>query len=74
MQDGAPHTFEIIETYLHKNVYLSDIMGDEGKKANFLKGCKPFPMLHGELMHNNTRLVISSTERQHTIISDNHKD
>ena len=49
-------------------------MGDEGKKANFLKGCKPFPMLHGELMHNNTRLVISSTERQHTIISDNHKD
>ena len=30
-------------------------------------------MLHGQLMYNNTRLVISSTERQHTIISDVHK-
>ena len=67
-------SFEAIEAYLHKNVYPSDVMGDKGKKANFSKGCKPFSMLHGELMHNNTRLVISSTERQHTIIGDIHKD
>ena len=39
--------FAAIETYLHKNVYPSDIIGDEGKKANFSKGPKPFSMLHG---------------------------
>ena len=30
-------------------------------------------MLYGHLMYINTRLVISSTERQHAIISDIHK-
>ena len=30
-------------------------------------------MLHEQLMCNNTRLVVSSTEWQHTIISDVHK-
>ena len=29
-------------------------------------------MLHGKLMYNNRRLVISSTKRQRTIISDVH--
>ena len=66
--------FAAIETYLHKNVYPSDIIGDEGKKANFSKGPKPFSMLHGELLYNNTRLVISSAERQHIIISDIYND
>ena len=59
-------SFEAVETYLHKNVYPSGIMVDKCKKANFSKGCKPFFMLHGKLMHNNTKLVISFTERQHT--------
>ena len=63
-------SFEAIETYLHKNIYPSSIMRDKGKKANFPKACKPFSMLHGQLTYNNTRLVISSTERQHTIITD----
>ena len=53
--------------------YRSDIMGDKGEKANFRKACKPFSILHGQLMYQNTRLVISFTERQHTIISDVHK-
>ena len=48
-------------------------MRDTGKKTNFLKSCKPYPMLYGQLMHNNARLVISSMERLHTIISDIHK-
>ena len=48
-------------------------MGHKGKKANFRKACKPFSMLHGQLMYNNTRLVISSTEGQHTVIIDAHK-
>ena len=43
-------------------------MGDKGKKASFRKACKPFSMLHGQLIYNNTRLVISSSKRQHTII------
>ena len=30
-------------------------------------------MLHGQLIYNNTRLVISSTKQQHTIISDVYK-
>ena len=30
-------------------------------------------MLYVQLMYNNTRLAISSTEQQHTIISDVHK-
>ena len=55
-------SFEATETYLHKNVYPSDIMGDKCKKGNFSKDCKPFSILHGELMHNNTRLAISSTD------------
>ena len=59
-------SFDGIETYLHRN------MGDKGKKANFRKACQPFLMLQGQLMCNNTRLVIFSTERQHTIISDVH--
>ena len=66
-------SFEAIETYLHKNIYPYYIMGDKGKKANFQKTCKPFFMLHGQLMFNNTRMVISSTERQHTKIGDVHK-
>ena len=45
----------------------------KGKKGNFRKACKPFSLLYGELMYNKTRLVISSTDRQHTIISDDHK-
>ena len=44
-------------------------MGDKGKKANFQKVC----MLHGQLIYNITRLVLSSTEKQHTIISNIHK-
>ena len=63
-------SFEAIETYLHRNVYPSDTVGDKGKKANFSKGCQRFSMLHGELMNKNTRLVISCRERQHTIISN----
>ena len=54
-------SFEAIETYLHKNVYPLYIIGDKSKKANFLKACKPFSMPHGQLMYNNTRLVISSS-------------
>ena len=65
--------FEENETYLHKSVYLSNIMGRKGKKANFRKACKTFSMFHGQLMYNNTRLFISSTEQQHIIISDIHK-
>ena len=30
-------------------------------------------MFHGQLMYNNTRLLISSRERLHAIISDVHK-
>ena len=48
-------------------------MGDKGKKVNFRKACKPFPVFQGQLMYNDTKLVISSTERQHTIISDVYK-
>ena len=66
-------SFEAIETYLHKNIYPSYIMGSKGKKANFRKACKTFSMLHGQLIYNNKKLVISSAERQHTIISDLHK-
>ena len=58
-------SFEAVETYLHKNVKPSDIKGDKVKIANFSKCCKPFSILHGELMHNNTMLIISSTESQH---------
>ena len=39
-------------------------MGDKWKKVNFQKACNSFPMLHGQLMYNTTRLVISSAERQ----------
>ena len=60
-------SFEAVETYLHKNVYSSDIIGDKGKKANFSKDRKRFSM-------ENTRLVISYTERQRIIISDIHRD
>ena len=30
-------------------------------------------LLHGQLMYNNTRLVISSTERQYTITDEVHE-
>ena len=65
--------FEATETYLNKNIYPSCIIGDKGKKANFRKHRKPSTMLYEQLIHKNPRLVISSTERQHTIISDVHK-
>ena len=48
-------------------------MGDKSKKASFRKACKPFSMLHGQLMYNNTKLVIFSTKRQNTIIIGVHK-
>ena len=45
-------------------------MEDKGQKVYFRKAFKPFSMLHRLLMY----LVISSTERQHTImISGAHK-
>ena len=66
-------SFEVIETYLHKNNYPSYIIGNKSKKANFRKTCKSFHMLHGQLIYSNTRLVISSTERQDTIINNIHK-
>ena len=59
--------------YVDKNISPSYIMWDEGKKAYFWKACKLFSMLHWQLMCNNTRLVVSSIERQHAIISDVHK-
>ena len=52
-------SFEAIETYLHKSIYPLYIIGDKSKKANLRKACKPFSMVHGQLMYNNTRLVIS---------------
>ena len=48
-------------------------MGEKGEKTNFRKTCKPFSILYEQLMYNNTRLLISSTEQQDTIISDVHK-
>ena len=30
-----------------KKVYLTDTLGDKGKKANFWKTCKSFYLLHG---------------------------
>ena len=60
-------SFEAIETHLHKNIYPSHVMGDKDKKASFRKASKPFSTLHLQLMYSNTGLVISSTERQHTI-------
>ena len=63
---------QLKRTYV-KSIYPLYIMGDKGKKANFRKTCKPFSILHGQLIYNNTRLVISSIEREHTIISDVHK-
>ena len=35
-------SFDTIETYLHKSIYPSHIMGDKGKKANFRKACNIF--------------------------------
>ena len=67
-------SFKSAEIYLHKNVYPSDIMGNKGKKAIFRKACKTFSMLHRQLMYNNTRLVISSTEGQHKVLSTLVKD
>ena len=66
-------SFEANKTYLHKNIYPSGKMGDRGEKANFRKARKPYFMLHGQLMYNSTRLIISSTERQYNIISGFHK-
>ena len=47
-----------------------------GDKINFFfsNGCKRFSMLHGKLMYNNKRLVISSTERHLIIISNIHQE
>ena len=59
-------SFEATETYLHKNAYPSDIMGDCGKKPTFER----LENLPGQLIYNNTRLVIASTERQHTILNN----
>ena len=63
--------FESDETYLKRR--LSNVLEDKGKKVNFGKACKPFSMLHGQLMYKNIRLPISFEGRQHTIISDVHK-
>ena len=65
-------SFEAIEmySYLYKNIYPLYIMGNKGKTNKFRKAGKPFSLLHWQLMYSNTRLVISSTEQQHTIISD----
>ena len=54
-------------------IYPSHIIREKGKKINFRKACKPFSIFHGQLIYNNIRLVISSTDRQRTIISDVHK-
>ena len=65
--------FEVIETYLHKNIYLLDILG--GKIIFFFpNGCKRFSMLHGKLMYNNKRLVIPFTERHLIIVSNIHQE
>ena len=63
-------SFDVIEKYLRESSYPSEITAtvNKGKKANFRKACKPFSILNGQLMYNNTRLVISSKEKQQTII------
>ena len=53
---------EATETYFHKNVYTSDV-----KRATLERLANLF------LCFLYIRLVISSTERQHTIISNVHK-
>ena len=49
------------------------LVGRDFLPPPILNRVKLFYMLHGQLIYNNTRLVISSTERQHTIISNVHK-
>ena len=66
-------SFEAFEIYVHKNVSSFDITEDEGKKTIFQKVCNLLTILHGQMVYKNTSLVISSTERQHYIISDTHK-
>ena len=57
-------SFEAIAKCLHGNVYPSNIMEGKGKKDKFRKACKPFSILRGQLIYNNSRLVISHTERR----------
>ena len=66
-------SFEAFEIYVHKNVSSFDITEDEAKKTIFQKVCNLLTILHGQMVYKNTSLVISSTERQHYIISDTHK-
>ena len=47
--------FEATETYLNKNVYPSGIMGDQAKKANFRKHCKPSTMLYEQLIYKKPK-------------------
>ena len=55
---------QLKHTYTETSIYRS--------KSQLSKGCKSFSMLHGQLMYNSISLVISFTERQHIITSDNH--
>ena len=57
---------------MFKSSYPSELNGDKGKKANFRKACKPFSISNRQLLYKSTRLVISSKERQQTIIRDVH--
>ena len=64
--------FAAIEKYVREKTYPPEMSGDKGKKANFRKACKPFSIANGQLMYKNSRLVITSKERQQTIIHDIH--
>ena len=65
-------SYNAVEMYLRESSYPSEISADKGKRANFRKGCKPFCIRNGQLMYKETRLVISSKERQQIIIKDVH--
>ena len=59
-------SFDVIEKYLRESSYPSEITAtvNKGKKANFRKACKPFSILNGQLMYNNTLFLPKKNNKQ----------
>ena len=63
----------LIENYLKTNKYPPTFKGDKGKKANLRRAAKKFSIIGDNLMYNENRLVIKSSDERLRIIKEVHE-
>ena len=55
---------KVVEEFLRRKTYPTEISKDRGKKANFRRNCRNFSLKSGELYYKDSRKVIFESKQK----------